>query len=502
LALTGASIIAVTPVAPPVPDVSVGAMRLAGVDTADSPLGDGTALVMGPSGFPIPNQSYADTADQLFLEPRGFTGDPQSTFVPNGLYPDTGVKSLLTDASFVQGQQILDSTIQRQIADGHVDAANPVVVFGWSQSSSVSSLTMSQLAEQGVPSDDVHFVLVGDPNAPNGGVLERFDVPAGTDPSFPSLGITFNGATPADLYPTDIYTLEYDGFADFPQYPSNLLSDLNAFLGLVLAHALYLGLTPDQIASAVQLPTSAADTLTDYYMIQNPGLPLLEPLQLLPVIGQPLYDLLEPDMRILVNLGYGSVDHGWSQGDADVPTPFGLFPDTNPIELATALGNGLQKGITDATNQLLNPDNYQLTSILDIPWLAALTNEAPALGFPLDDPQELIKNLLGFIGFPYSDATLSSPPTDIINALTATFSADYATLLPLVDTETALATGIPEYDASLFADQLDSGNLLGALGDPMAANTALIPFALIFGALAPIGDAGLGTLINLGELFL
>ena len=28
---------------------------------------------------------------------------------------------------------------------------------------------------------------------------------------------------------TDIYTLQYDGWADYPQYPLNILADLNAF---------------------------------------------------------------------------------------------------------------------------------------------------------------------------------------------------------------------------------------------------------------------------------
>ncbi len=54
------------------------------------------------------------------------------------------------------------------IAGGQVDVANPVVVDGYSQSSVISSLLMQQLASQGVPSDDVHFVLVGDESAPNG----------------------------------------------------------------------------------------------------------------------------------------------------------------------------------------------------------------------------------------------------------------------------------------------------------------------------------------------
>jgi hypothetical protein len=59
-----------------------------------------------------------------------------------------------------------------QIAGGHVDAANPVVVFGYSQSSVISAQLMQELANQGVPSDNVHFVLVADESAPNGEFIQ------------------------------------------------------------------------------------------------------------------------------------------------------------------------------------------------------------------------------------------------------------------------------------------------------------------------------------------
>jgi hypothetical protein len=78
---------------------------------------------------------------------------------------------------------------------------------------------------------------------PNGGIFARFPgFPAGTNLSLPSLGFTFYGATPSNtIYPTNIYTLEYDGFADFPQYPINLISDLNAFAGIYYVHGTYPG---------------------------------------------------------------------------------------------------------------------------------------------------------------------------------------------------------------------------------------------------------------------
>ncbi|MGH3563526.1 MAG: PE-PPE domain-containing protein [Mycobacterium sp.] len=513
VAVVGASLIVVSPVAPAAPAVHAHAIQLTGVDTADSPLGDGTAFVMGGSTIPVPGQRYLDAVDSLYLQPRGFGGTVQGLFTPEGLYPLTGVKSLPFDTSAAQGQQILDSTILGQIAGGHVDADNPVVVFGWSQSATISSLTMPQLAGQGVPSDDVHFVLVGDVSAPAGGLLERFDVPIdGQSPTVPALGITFSGATPSDLYPTDIYTTEYDLFADFPRYPIDFLSDLNAYLGII-EHAMYPVLTPDELASAIQLPTSAADTLTNYYMIPAETLPLLVPLQLLPVIGQPLYDLLEPDMRILVNLGYGSIDQGWDPGPADVPTTFGLFPDDlNWGDVLTALANGVPQGIEAAIKDLLNPANYDLSSILDNPLLTTLVSLVHTLGFTdatdvshllnLPTLLEMARNALsGAVGFPTSDASLfTSSPTEIVNDLTGTLSADYAALLPIADTFNTLLTTVPAVLASFVTEQLADGNLLDAIGDPIAAGLGLIPFAFIYGAGVPIFEALAGTAVNLADL--
>ncbi len=507
--LTAALVAAAPALSPPSrPGTEALAVRLTGTDS----LGNGTALIMGPSGFPIPVQRYVDAMTRLYLQPHGFAGTARGLFTPEGLYPATGVKTLPFDVSAAQGQQILASTIQSQLAAGGAgadSAANPVVVVGFSQSSSVSSSTMQQLAAEGVPSDYVHFVLTGDPNNPNGGMLERFNVPInGESPSVPSLGITFNGATPDNLYPTAVYTNEYDGFADFPRYPVNLLSDLNAFLGIAYSHATYAVLTPAQIADAILLPGSAELTgagLTDYYMIPAETLPLLAPLQLLPVIGEPLYDLLEPDTRILVNLGYGSIEHGWDQGPANVPTPFGVFPTVDPAELFGALASGLQQGVIDALQTLRDPANYQIPPLLENPSLASLMDAAYVMGL-IDHPGptllELLQGGLGrFANFPISDATLLSPPTDIFTALTGTVAADYATLLPVADTANALLTTLPSVAVSFITDQLAAGDLLGAISEPIAVATALIPFALIFGAGAPIVEAAGGTLANLIQLF-
>jgi hypothetical protein len=461
VALTGAITVAVA--TPRTVDVQARAVRLTSGDTADTPLGDGTALIIGPSVLSTPGPGYADIADTLYLEPRGFTGTTDILTTPEGLYPFSGPFTEEFDQSEAQGQQIVDAAILNQIAGGQVNAANPVVVFGYSQSSVISSLLQPELASQDVPSDDVHFVLVGDESIPNGGILERFDLPAGTQPTIPSLGLTFSGPGSSDLYPTDVYTNEYDGFADFPQYPIDPLSDINALLGIALQHSAYLGLSEGQIQDAIQLPTTTADTLTNYYMIPDTTLPLLEPLQLIPFIGDPLADLLNPDLSVLVNLGYGDVDDnylgGWSQGDADVPTTLGFLPSSSVLdELPQALANGLQQGITDAINDLTNPSNYDYS----LPaWAEELVQEAQIApgstltGVVPTTPQEL------FDTFP--------PHTG----------------LPLLDVASALLITLPEIDYNEFMSEVADGNWVDAIGVPIAADLGIIPLALV-GAIVPV----------------
>jgi hypothetical protein len=351
------------------------------VDTsADLPLGDGTALLMGGTSIPQPSQLYLDAANTLYLQPRGFHGTLQSLFTPENA----------SATSESRGEQILDSTILQDYNHQDVSAENPVVVFGYSQSASISSEVMRELAGQGVPSDDVHFVLIGDPDNPNGG---SEIVTSNLLPAY----LQANVATPNDLYATDVYTAEYDGVADFPKYPINLLSDLNASLGFFYEHGTYLSLTADQISNAIQLPTSAADTMVNYYIIPAESLPLLDPLRLIPILGQPLYDLLEPDTRILVNLGYGSIDQGWAPGDADVVSTAGFLPDVNLGDLSTALGAGLQTGVSNFFADLANPGTYVITPLLENPSLTEIADAGYLYGFlptPNPTPQEALQGII------------------------------------------------------------------------------------------------------------
>lgn len=422
---------------------------------AGSPLGGGTALIMGGSGMPTPGPGYAALVNELYLAPLGFTGTTEILTTPETLYPFLGAFTGTFDSSVEQGTAILEAAILDQIAGGQVDADNPVVVFGWSQSAVLSSLIMQRLADEGVPSDYVHFVLIGDESLPNGGMLSRFDLPTGTSPEFPSVGLTFSGAAPSDLYLTTVYTNEYDGFANFPQYPMNFLSTLNAVMGIIVAHTTYLGLSPEDIANAVLLPTSSPDSLTDYYMIPATVLPLLAPLQLLPFIGNPLVDLLQPALQVLVNLGYGNIEHGWSPGFADVPTGIGFLPDLSVLlQVPGALLDAAQKGITDSFNTLMDPANYV---------------------YSLPEWAQQLANLGDSVGGGEISVGVTVPTT--WDDLFGTFPGH--TGYPPLDMLSAVLFNLPQYNYDIFMSEIADGDLLNAIGIPLAVDVGLLPLVLI-----------------------
>jgi hypothetical protein len=298
-------------------------------------------------------------------------------------------------------------------------------------------------------------VLIGDLMNPNGGIFERFD-----GLTIPSLGLDFYGATPADDFPTTIYTLEYDGYADFPRYPLDILSDLNAVEGINVVHGQYLDLTPAELATAIQLPTSGA-TDTTYYLIPANDLPLLDPVRDIPLIGNPLADLLQPDLTYLVNLGYGDPLYGYSTDAANVATPFGLFPSLSDVEMMPGLlANGAEQGIenfiADFTGSGPNPVDLSLNS------LTSLMDSSSGTTSALPDLSTALANFA-------SDPAL--PLTDVADTLSSAISTADGTLLPTADIADALLTALPAYDASLFLDNLSDP--INAIGLPIAADLGL-----------------------------
>jgi hypothetical protein len=457
---------------------------------------DDIGLVIGGTGDPNPGSGYVEAADLLYIDQK-YAGDITSfyqatsttppglfgpgLYTPEQAYPlfGGGVQQLyynLTDpstdlpasnTSVGQGADILQNTILNDIFNKEGST-----VFGYSQSSTLSGITMQQLEQLGITNsspDAPQFLLIADPNNPNGGLFERFngfETTSGqttVDPlNLSSLGISFDGATPADDFTTNVYTLEYDGFADFPRYPLDFLSDVNAFLGIAELHGTYLnfalngtGPTPTDIASAQLLPGSelsgTTDSLTNYYMIDTiDGAPVTPPLvDLLPA---PLQDLLGPDLTYLINLGYGDGTLGYSDTAANVATPFGLFPDVSLSTVLSTLVTDTEQGITAFEKDLADPAAV----------LASL------------DPASSGQSLADLWSALMADAANPAASlTEFANAISSAASTLYSTLLPTADIINSLVTSLPAWETSIFTDTLSSGDLLDALGLPVAGTAAI-----------------------------
>jgi PE-PPE domain len=352
-----------------------------------------------------------------------------------------------------------------------------VSVLGYSQSAILASMEMPNLLAQGYNSSNAFFTLLGDPANPNGGLLARFP-----GLSLPSLGITFGVSTPSNDFPTTIWTLEYDGFADFPRYPIDIFSDLNALAGIVFVHGTYPRLTDAVLNSAFLLPGShtldPTNGLTDYYLIPTQNLPLLAPLRALPLIGNPLADLIQPDLKLLVNWGYGDPNFGYSTSPANIQTPFGFLPPLSATtELVSLLPGATAQGINAFVNDL---SSLQLPSAMSVSnltsGLTALGSTGGTLALPTAAtlPQTITGILMG----------IQSANTNIVGTLTTDFSTAYAVALPTADIATALVVTLPSYDVNLFLNGVIQavngdpvGGLINAFGDPIAADVGLTTLA-------------------------
>jgi hypothetical protein len=418
---------------------------------------------MDGSGTSTPTPTFVAKVVSKYVAPNFPVGVVRALSMPAGEYPDSGIKDLQQNVSIARGVTSLNNSIQQQLAAG-----NTVNVVGYSQGANIASLEMQALDPGGTPSSlPINFVLLGNSMNPNGGWDARFP-----GLKLPTLGFSTLGPAPTNDFPTKDYTLEYDGWADFPQYPIDVFSDLNALVGMATVHTGYANLTPTQINSAVVLPTQGPTTTT-YYMIPTHNLPLLDPVRFIPYLGNPIADLAQPVLTPLVNWGYGNPDFGWSTGPADVATPFGFLPPlSDTAALGPAVVNGIPQGIGAAIGDLAAEGPPKLPSLQGIS--GALTTLSPTpgtLALPTGPPT--VTDIL---------AGLQTANTQIVGGATTAFSTAYATLLPTADITTAVLVSLPSYDFNLFLNGVGQmlngqplGGLIHAIGYPIAADVGLLP---------------------------
>jgi hypothetical protein len=352
------------------------------------------ALIMGGTNNPTPDPKYVESifASYIAPNPRYSGASMKGLFTPEQFWPVTPQLGNLTfGQSVTQGVTLLNTALLGPA--GALTEHNSALVFGYSQSATIVTDEIHALlalpAGSQPSANQLSFMMIGDPNNPDGGLLERF-------PGFyiPFLNVPFNGATPQSPWHTSIYTLQYDGFADAPQYPLNVVSDINAFMGSIFVHSTYPDLTATQVANAVPLPTNGGNT--SYYMVMTQNLPLLQPIRDIPYAGPLIADIFQPDLRVIVDLGYS--DYGPGLDYANVPTPAGLFAIPDPFTVIPDLALGAVQGPYGAVVQigveagLVSPSYFPAT----YPWVPSID---PGLHFFLGQPRTTpLSTLSGDVG--------------------------------------------------------------------------------------------------------
>ena len=196
------------------------------------------------------------------------------------------------------------------------------VIFGFSQGAAVASQYKATHTGN-------TYILVANPNRPNGGILERFE-----GMHIPILDVTFNGATPATDDPTIDVSRQYDGWSDFPTYLWNPLAIANALAGMALVHGnTQFVLTADDLKAARESGNRDyyqvhEDSKTTYYVVRTYPIPLLMPLD--PFLPDPVIAALDAPLRKIIETAY-------DRSDYSKPTRATFFPQrAAQPEVATA----------------------------------------------------------------------------------------------------------------------------------------------------------------------
>ena len=325
----------------------ISAMTLAVSSTtvSDVRLTANAVITMRGTGAGTPSVPFTTGIMDNFIRPThpelaAFpVSDVRRLYTPEDAWPLTGLLTAKFNQSVRIGVDILTSTVATTTSP-----SDHVVISGISQSAVISTEYKRALAKlypgtaplPGAP--DISFVLAGNLNRPNGGLLMRF-----RGLYIPIVDFSFNGATPTDTrFPTADIAQQYDGFADFPNYPINLIAGLNALMGIVYLHPKYAD-PANTIAGHPEYEQGPVVGDTTYYLIPTKNLPLLDPIRNVAALQQ-LVALIEPALKVIVYAGY---NRNISPG---TPTRSQLFPRINLATFANDLVNAVEHGITDVQN--------------------------------------------------------------------------------------------------------------------------------------------------------
>ncbi len=297
------------------------------VSTATAGWGASSALVIG--GISTPQLS-----DMLMSPLLGGALKNQervSVKWPAEAGPYTGRGDLTLGASINVGKANLDAQIDAALArldkdaDGNVVGGEKVTVVGLSAGSLVVNEVLREMAaDADAPGkDQITFVVVADSSRQK--MIDKARYNSKYD-------YTYQPA-PETEYDIVVVTGEYDGMADFPDRPFNVLAIMNAIAGSIFVHV------PVMYADLANVPTenitvdvNAKGGTTTHYLVPTKKLPLV---QLFPSLAP-----REAELKAKIDKAYSRNDVPAVAARSFVAAAPVLTQDVNDVPEAPVEGSG------------------------------------------------------------------------------------------------------------------------------------------------------------------
>ncbi|MGU3292436.1 PE-PPE domain-containing protein [Williamsia sp. M5A3_1d] len=313
-----------------------------------------TLLVMGGNG----NPDAVNMEKELNNRFTGLPGTPYPgyVFTPvkwSAQTPiSTGADGTLFNVSQDEGLAKINAALNS--TNSTKEPGEKIVIVGYSSSASVVSRQINALqatrntgdaGKASTPStDDLSFVLFGNPMRPNGGFFTRY-------PGYkigPPLGVDFQPPLGASDYKITDVCRQYDGFCDYPSNPTNMLVMINTALGMYFDHGDYFGVDIDNKDNILRDQTVGN---TRFITVKN-TLPIL---RFMPsFLAAPLDAILRPQIEAAYD----------RNGNLGTPTPSTVSAANDPLlnlvntylRLFGGSGSGTQTPVetTTTTNTLVS----------------------------------------------------------------------------------------------------------------------------------------------------
>lgn len=232
---------------------------------------------------------------------------------PAAIWPVTGVLDPTLGVSVAAGV----TKVETVVAGLTTAATDSLVLIGTSQGAMVIQQVAADLnADLSIPSDTT-FILIADPNfglfAHNGGTYV---------PMFDYTPITL----PETRFNVVVVINQYDGFADPITQPWNMLTVLNAVMGIYYVHAVAHATDLSKVPTEnITTTTNSLGGTTTTYLVPTDFLPLTMPLRQLGV-PKDIVDGIDAQLRPIIDQGYAPLPSTESAAASSTATLTSVTP--------------------------------------------------------------------------------------------------------------------------------------------------------------------------------